>query len=177
MVIDSLRLLKTILFTFTACLEADSAPVSVSITRAQRHPFYRQKCTSAPGLPCFVRTAVLPFHSNEMRARNPLLHNAYRSGVYSCFLDGASCFYGLFCPCCLNASNLAKVRKEHCTIFHCIFCVSPFWTRQLVKEKQGIPLSYDQDCVLTVVCTPCIICQDARELNWETYGNEGSDHA
>ena len=112
-----------------------------------------------------------------MRARNPLLHNAYRSGVYSCFLDGASCFYGLFCPCCLNASNLAKVRKEHCTIFHCIFCVSPFWTRQLVKEKQGIPLSYDQDCVLTVVCTPCVICQDARELNWETYGNEGSDHA
>jgi Cys-rich protein (TIGR01571 family) len=97
----------------------------------------------------------------------PLAHPRYHSGLCSCLLDFPSCFYGLFCPCCLNAANLATARDEDCHVVHCIFCVCPFWTRQVVKQGKGISLSYGQDCLVTSCCTPCAICQDSRELHWD----------
>lgn len=105
-----------------------------------------------------------------------LVHNQYHSSISGCFYDFVSCFYGFFCPCCLNASNLAAIRKENCTICHCLFCFSPFWVRQMVQEENNIKSSYCVDCVLTSFCYSCAICQDAREINWKRMNNNNNDY-
>ena len=84
--------------------------------------------------------------------------------LFSCFNDIGICLYGGFCSPCQNASTLAKLRNEHCTVCHCVFPVSPFWVRQMVKENRGIEKDFCSDSIITVCCYSCAVCQNARML-------------
>lgn len=88
----------------------------------------------------------------------------YHSGLFSCCSDMQICCLGTFYPCCLNASNVARLREEDCTFCHCIFQVHPFWVRQMVKDSKGIQKHYLNDCLAVVFCMPCAVCQDSREI-------------
>ena len=80
-----------------------------------------------------------------------------------------NCLFGTISPCFLNASNLSAVRKEDCTIFHCLCCYSPFWVRQSLKKQLEIQRDYCDDCLAIAFCCPCAICQDSREIHWNLH--------
>lgn len=105
-----------------------------------------------------------------------LVQNEYHTEISSCFYDCSTCFYGFFCPCCLNASNIAALRRENCTICHCICYFSPFWVRQMVQEESHIKGSFCANCVLTTFCYSCAICQDSREINWKRKYPNNTDY-
>lgn len=88
----------------------------------------------------------------------------YKTPLCGCCGDLSICIYGLFCPCCLNAANLAALRSESCGICHCYFNFSPFWIRQMIKSQNNIREDRCDDCLIFLCCCCCAICQDAREL-------------
>ncbi|KAH0793431.1 putative Cys-rich domain containing protein [Histomonas meleagridis] len=92
----------------------------------------------------------------------------YSGGTFGCFKDIKICLYGCFCAACLNGENHSKIRSEDCTICHCIEPIAPYWIRKGVLSKKGKDTNDNcADCLITCFCAPCVICQDARELNGE----------
>ena len=90
--------------------------------------------------------------------------NVYRNSLFGCLSDIGICLYGSLCSSCLNSDNLARVRKEECTICHLICIVQPFWVRQMLKKERSMETNFFSDCLVTTLCAPCAICQDAREI-------------
>ena len=88
----------------------------------------------------------------------------YRASLLSCCGDLPLCLYGCCCPFILNSDNLAKVRNEYWTVCHLIYPVSPYWTRQFVKENRKMPHKPTEDCLVTFCCLPCAVIQDAKEI-------------
>ena len=86
------------------------------------------------------------------------------SGLFDCFSDCDSCCYGLFCPCCLNATNLAQARKETCNYTHLFCFVHPFWTRQTIRQKENLEYDFCKDGIIAYMCPSLFICQDSRIL-------------
>lgn len=88
----------------------------------------------------------------------------YKETLFGCYDDMNTCCYGTWCPFCLNARNFAHIREEEVQSCH-IFCVAnPFWVRQLYKKQRHMKINYFIDCMAVSFCTPCAICQDAREI-------------
>ena len=90
--------------------------------------------------------------------------NVYRNQLFGCLSDISTCIYGYFCVECLNADNLARVRKEECTLCHLFCCVPPFWVRQFLKRERQMETNFCNDCLITCFCVHCAVCQDAREI-------------
>ena len=90
--------------------------------------------------------------------------SGFKTGVLGCMSDCPICIYGIVCFGCLAAQNWADVREETCTCWHLTCIHSPFWTRQEIRKKRGMPTAYCADCLTYICCMPCAICQDAREL-------------
>ena len=92
------------------------------------------------------------------------MSDKYKNTLFGCFDDISLCLYGLFCPLCLNSNTWAKIRKENCNFYHLYFSNSCFWNRQFFKSSLGMEINYLGDCIIFGLCTPCAICQDAREI-------------
>ena len=96
--------------------------------------------------------------------------------LFGCFNDLSSCLYGFFCLPCLFGSNAEKIDGTNCigmccaylVLSQCYLCGVPHYiTRKKLREKYN--LKEDEDCadILTVIfCSPCGICQEARELKF-----------
>ncbi|KAF5842683.1 protein plant cadmium resistance 7 [Dunaliella salina] len=83
----------------------------------------------------------------------------WSSGLFSCFDD---CMI-LLCGCCLPC---------HLYLLHCClyFCCTPFAcifagsTRAMVRNKYGLSEQPCNDCCVHCFCSPCALCQEARQL-------------
>ena len=94
--------------------------------------------------------------------------------LFGCFNDMGSCLYGFCCLPCLFGTNAEKVDGTTCVgmccaymlLTECYLCGLPHYvTRKKLREKFN--LEEDEQCndILTVIfCSPCGICQEAREL-------------
>lgn len=89
----------------------------------------------------------------------------YSTRLCGCFGDLPTCLYGCCCPGCLNASNLAAIRKENCGLFHYCFGFRSYWIRQLIRNEYEFGSDECDDCIAVCFCHCCAICQDAREIN------------
>lgn len=87
-------------------------------------------------------------------------------GLFDCFRDSRICVFGTFCPCVLSAKVQAKIEDETFTCCHLLFMNHPFWNRQEIKIKMGVPLDYKTDCAAYIFCFPCAVCQDARIIQY-----------
>ena len=94
-----------------------------------------------------------------------------KTNLFGCCSDIPICIQGIFCLGCLAAENWAAIRRENCTCWHCIYVVSPVWTRQEIRKRRGMPPNFCADCMIYSCCSCLAICQDAREikeLQWES---------
>ena len=89
---------------------------------------------------------------------------SFQTSLFGCLGDLGICLYGIFCFECLAAQNWANVREEQCSCYHLCCFASPFWTRQDLRKKKGMSTAYLGDCLTYLLCYPCAVCQDAREL-------------
>ncbi|KAJ6226233.1 duf614 family protein-related [Anaeramoeba flamelloides] len=89
----------------------------------------------------------------------------WKSGLFSCFEDFNVCICGLVCPALQSAKNKAAIDERNCTICDCLCCPPEFFTRQQIRSSYGFEEALLNDCLTAAICMPCVICQDAREIN------------
>lgn len=92
------------------------------------------------------------------------METGFSTPLFSCFSDMKICCFGMWCPICLNALNWANIQNEKCSFWHCFYRTSSFWVRQHIKSRYAIEENYVGDCIITIFCYQCALCQDAREL-------------
>jgi len=94
------------------------------------------------------------------------MNGEFHTSILGCFEDVNSLVCGFCCPACLSCKNWATVREEGCGLTHVCCPVCEFWTRQQLRDRNGMP----QDCVGDVLCICCcyplVICQDSREADY-----------
>ena len=96
------------------------------------------------------------------------------SSLLGCLSDIPICCAGLYCPCFLTPCNQASVREEDCGCQHCICYPNEFWIRQHIRDREGIRPDCCFDCISLLICFPCFICQNAREIKKLNIENIGS---
>lgn len=89
---------------------------------------------------------------------------SYKGGLLGCLSDINICLYSFCCLPCQNGMNLAKTRKEECNIFHVLMVTHPYWIRKSVLQNEGVTGDNLMDCLVTSICAPCVVSQDARAL-------------
>lgn len=92
------------------------------------------------------------------------LYLKMRSSLFDCCSDMSVCCLTMFCCQIQNAINFAHSREEECTLFHFICPSSPLYTRTNIRKKRGYEPDLLSDGLTYILCMPCAICQDAREL-------------
>ncbi|XP_053308532.1 cornifelin homolog B-like [Spea bombifrons] len=85
----------------------------------------------------------------------------WSSDVMDCCEDTSICLCGGFVPCIL-ACRIAKDYGECCCL-PCLFGTTVAM-RTGMRERYHIPGSICNDCVCLTFCSPCTLCQMAREL-------------
>ncbi|CAF1252769.1 unnamed protein product [Rotaria sordida] len=100
--------------------------------------------------------------------------NDWNESLCGCFDDYSSCCYGFFCTPCLFGSNAKKINDHNCFFMCCLYsiltscylCWIPhLFQRQLLREKYNLKENPScGDCLTTLCCGPCAICQEAREI-------------
>ncbi|EFJ51224.1 hypothetical protein VOLCADRAFT_103596 [Volvox carteri f. nagariensis] len=90
----------------------------------------------------------------------------------------ATCFYTWCCPYCAFGSEVAKLGPEvccggncygACLAYYCLFslglcCFMHMSVRGHIRQKYGINGNGCNDCLLTMCCPLCAICQETREI-------------
>ncbi|OHT01464.1 hypothetical protein TRFO_31736 [Tritrichomonas foetus] len=96
----------------------------------------------------------------------------FSTGLCDCFSDCGVCIYVTCCIECAVADNWARSRREDCSLCHLIAFSHPVWTRDNIRMMLGQrEKQYAGDCLVYTFCTPCAVCQDARELKNNRNGN------
>eukprot|EP00824_Muranothrix_gubernata_P009154 TRINITY_DN216_c0_g1_i1.p3 TRINITY_DN216_c0_g1~~TRINITY_DN216_c0_g1_i1.p3 ORF type:complete len:119 (+),score=28.19 TRINITY_DN216_c0_g1_i1:32-388(+) len=90
----------------------------------------------------------------------------FTTNLCGCMEDCGGCIYALCCPVCATAKNKADVDGRDCTCCDCLFahCFLEYFIRQQIRSKYGFEQAPCADCLVVAFCTPCTICQDAREI-------------
>ena len=89
----------------------------------------------------------------------------FSSSLFDCCQDSGVCIYTCFCGWCQASTNWAKIRgKNHCGCEDCSLLPAPFWTRQFIRTRKHMEEKCMSDCCVFCFCTPCEICQEAREI-------------
>ncbi|CAF1152324.1 unnamed protein product [Didymodactylos carnosus] len=96
----------------------------------------------------------------------------WKTGLFDCFDDTNICISGLFCPCYLFGQN---VEQTGGITYRCP-CFLYAWNSMLlncgyihkrqrsnIRDIYGLPGGCG-DCLTTCFCSPCAVCQEAREL-------------
>jgi len=121
--------------------------------------------TETGGMPPVVERMVAPPDSTLPLPRA----GEFSTGLFDCFSDFNACLLSCCCPTCAFAQNKAAADGRPCDICDCLCYPSEWFTRKQLRAKWGIREVNDWgDCMLCCVfmcCTPCVTCQDSRELN------------
>eukprot|EP01107_Rhizomastix_libera_P003611 TRINITY_DN16260_c0_g1_i1.p1 TRINITY_DN16260_c0_g1~~TRINITY_DN16260_c0_g1_i1.p1 ORF type:complete len:149 (-),score=29.44 TRINITY_DN16260_c0_g1_i1:146-568(-) len=98
------------------------------------------------------------------------------TGLFDCFSDPTILLYGLCFPCCLYSQvvqtsdyNLSFIVKEKVPVLHCLLAMplgmlTTLAIRIKTREKYGLKARHRGDCLATVLCGSCSLCQVAREV-------------
>jgi len=87
----------------------------------------------------------------------------FHSSIFGCFEDISSCLCGICFPCLLQCKNWAEAREESCGLPHICCPVCEYWTRQHLRDRNGMNQDCFTDVLCLCICYPCVVCQDARE--------------
>mmetsp|Transcript_27483 Transcript_27483/g.74351 ORF Transcript_27483/g.74351 Transcript_27483/m.74351 type:complete len:102 (+) Transcript_27483:85-390(+) len=94
----------------------------------------------------------------------------WSTGLFSCFDDCMILLCGCCLPCHLYGQNADKVGQSYLLHF-CLYCICPSFaciyggsTRTMVRNKYGLNETPCSDCCVHCWCSPCAVCQEARQL-------------
>ncbi|CAF3316913.1 unnamed protein product [Rotaria socialis] len=80
--------------------------------------------------------------------------NDWNEDLCGCMNDGGTCLYGFCCTPCLFVLGSVYL----CWVPH-------YFERQKLREKYNLKSNPScGDCPTTLLCSPCALCQEAREL-------------
>merc|ERR1712054_435843 len=92
----------------------------------------------------------------------------YQTGIFSCLFIPRICFPATVFTPVLAAFNRAEADKRDCGL--CDFLLSlktpitQYQTRQSIRAEYDLEEANVTDCLGSVCCTPCVVAQDALEL-------------
>jgi Cys-rich protein (TIGR01571 family) len=85
----------------------------------------------------------------------------WHSGVCGCTEDCKSCALGFFCPLCLACIVSRRIGELGCA--PCVAGIHPL--RLKTRLMLGIKGTICNDCCVSTICGPCVLCQLSRELD------------
>merc|ERR1712215_61087 len=91
----------------------------------------------------------------------------WHQGLFNFCGDCSVCLCGTFCVPCLICTNARAMDKSGClyNILSCLLpCLPTFLLRQEARERYGVEGSCLGDVVESSLCTPCVNCQTAAEI-------------
>ncbi|KAK9863545.1 hypothetical protein WJX84_005768 [Apatococcus fuscideae] len=103
----------------------------------------------------------------------PVHRQEWTAGIFGCLGDCGICCYGCWCPCCLFGDNHSKAMGTGCVgptiIFYLLgsigcqcFYAGPL--RKELRNRYSLQERPCNDCCVHWCCSPCAICQEAREI-------------
>ncbi|CAF0752075.1 unnamed protein product [Adineta ricciae] len=99
--------------------------------------------------------------------------NEWNEKLFGCCNDGKTCCYGFCCTPCLFGSNAKKIDGKNCFLMCCLYgiassfylcCIPHYFERQNLREKYSLKEDSCGDLPATICCSPCALCQEAREM-------------
>ncbi|GMH40500.1 hypothetical protein BSKO_08404 [Bryopsis sp. KO-2023] len=97
--------------------------------------------------------------------------NQWSTSLYGCFDDCGICLYGYCCLPCLYGDNVAKATGGGscgpCCLYTCcpgFACIFAGGKRTEIRNKYNLPEEPCSDCCVHFWCSPCGVCQEARQL-------------
>jgi hypothetical protein len=90
---------------------------------------------------------------------------ALATRLFDCHDNCEICIFAFLCPCMAAPSNWAAARGDDCGPCHFFQAISPVWTRGNIRRARGAPSQYCCDLMMDCCCGPCMIVQDAVELD------------
>mmetsp|Transcript_40043 Transcript_40043/g.88929 ORF Transcript_40043/g.88929 Transcript_40043/m.88929 type:complete len:120 (-) Transcript_40043:218-577(-) len=105
----------------------------------------------------------------------------WSSGVFGCCYDCGTLFCGLCCLPCLYGQNTSNIDNSSCFCNTLLYSCCPFFTccfaantRQKLRAKYALPEEPCSDCCVHCICSPCAVCQEAREIKFRAVaGGQG----
>lgn len=91
---------------------------------------------------------------------------AWSTGVFDCTSDQDTCFRQIFCGRCIIAQKLTEFQGSSCCVhffLQDICCCSAIQLRTAARTRWDISGNDTDDCMLTMCCQPCAVCQIMRE--------------
>lgn len=92
----------------------------------------------------------------------------YHTGIFSCLLSPRICFPATVFTPVLAAFNRAEADKRDCGLCDFLFSlktpITQYHTRQSIRAEHDLEEANVTDCLGSVCCTPCVVAQDALEL-------------
>uniref|UniRef100_A0A7S0WSS3 Uncharacterized protein n=1 Tax=Chlamydomonas leiostraca TaxID=1034604 RepID=A0A7S0WSS3_9CHLO len=114
----------------------------------------------------------------------PATNGTWSTGFCDCCAapgGWSRCCYSGWCPCLLAGDNFARMEPNavmcggswggacltYCAAEMCIGgpCIPQMMGRSYIRRKFGIQGSEFEDFMLTWCCSPCALCQEAREID------------
>ncbi|CAF2074792.1 unnamed protein product [Rotaria magnacalcarata] len=102
------------------------------------------------------------------------MEQEWKEDLCDCCSDFPVCCYGWCCTACLFGSNAEQISGKNCCLMCCayqilalcaLYWVPHYYERQKLREKYNLkPNPSCGDCLTACCCSPCAICQEAREL-------------
>ena len=93
----------------------------------------------------------------------------YSTGLFSCFSDFGLCLSSFVIPCYQAGANIGHAANEGVNCLWCLlsfcfpFCAT-FVSRTRVQERHSIDENIISKLLISFLCFPCSLAQDAREL-------------
>ena len=95
----------------------------------------------------------------------------WKHGLWGCCDDRHVYLLSYFCPCYLYGKNAQALGESF--LFACFISIVPVanivlgtLTRGKIRERQEIPGSAFNDCLMTSCCPPCSLAQQAQEVTY-----------
>jgi Cys-rich protein (TIGR01571 family) len=94
-------------------------------------------------------------------------------GLCGCFDDCRICCYGCWCTVCLHGENAQQIDGSDydaacltycCSVKNILACLPIIDNRKALRNKYRLAEEPCNDCLVGFCCTPCAVCQAAREL-------------
>merc|ERR1712087_854884 len=87
-----------------------------------------------------------------------------QEGFFGCFSDIKGCLLSFVCPCVVASSNRANLEGRPVEIIDYCCAATPYQTRQTLRQKYALEYTKPTDCIVSYVCMPCYVNQNAREI-------------
>jgi len=140
---------------------------------AQQNQGYAMANNQMPSQPVQYQPVQFQAVNIEQSQQNaPAGPPEWKNSLFGCFSDLGSCIITCFLPCVQYGMNYEKVHHSGCCSQACVFfCLSQCCLNCCVHKdlRSDIRRKYNieegcGDCLTTCFCSPCAICQEAREL-------------